>query len=592
MTHHVLLELVLVLALSVAVAWLFHRIRLPVMVGFILAGLLAGPEVFGLVSETEPIELLAEVGVVLLLFTVGLHLSLRDLWLMKGIVLGAGAAQVLLTGGLAIGIARAFDLPLPQAILWGYLIALSSTGLALRVLEDRGETASPHGRFMVGVLVFQDLAAVPMLATVPLLVGVAGAAADSASYGGGGALTLQLGKSLAVLAGVVVLGRIVFPWLANLVLRTGSREVFTLTTLLVAFGTALAVAEFGLSMALGAFLAGMVVSESDLAEHILSEIEPVRDAFNGMFFVSIGMLVSPTMWRSEGLALLALGLAIVGVKALIAGGLSWPWMRSLRGAALAGIGLAHVGEFSFVVAQTARHSGVLTDEGLTLFLSAAVPTMVIAPLLGTSLASVGFFARAVGREGEPAEPASAGALRDHVIVVGFGINGRNVCRVLELLELEHVIVELNPATARSLREEGRRVILGDAGRDAVLRRAGVTRARALVIAIADAAGSRRIVALARAANPRLRIIVRTRWLREVEMLEQLGADEIVPEEFETSLELAGRVLASYGVPEQIVRREKDEMREAGYGALRAEPRELPPATPLRLLLGETGLERV
>jgi CPA2 family monovalent cation:H+ antiporter-2 len=527
MGHAILTELVLVMAVSVAAAALLRRLHVPPVVGFILAGILIGPGGLGLVSDRHQIEVVAEVGVMLLLFTVGLKLRLGDLWKLRKSVLGAGSAQVILTGGAAFAVALAGGRPVSEAAVWGAMVALSSTALVLWLLEGSGDTGTGHGRTMLAVLLFQDLAVVPIMLALPLL---AGHAATS------GELAWLLARSI---------------------------ELFTLTTFLAAVGTALVFGYFGLSMALGAFLAGMVVSESEHVGRMIDDITPLRDLFNSLFFVSMGMLVEPRLWLDRPLLSLGLVAAIMVGKAVLAGAVAWPLLRSgLAAAAAVGLGLAQIGEFSIVVAAEALRLELLGPAQHQLFLAIAVPTLVLTPFVMRAGCT------AVRRRGVvPALPETI-SLNDHVIIVGFGINGRNVARALSLLGVPYVVVDLNPYTIDEVRAGGGIALEGDARQPEVLQAVAIEHARGLVAAVADATSTRDVVVTARALNPSTMIIARTRFLQEVEALRDLGADEVIPEEFETSLELTGRVLQLYGAPQHVIEREKAVLRGEGYDLLR------------------------
>jgi len=557
MVHSVLLEIVLVLAASVLVAALLRRVSAPPVVGFILAGVLIGPDGLRLVTDQEQIEVLAEVGVILLLFTVGMKLSLRDLWVLRGAVFGGGGLQVAATATTTAALVVAVaEVPLAVAVTWGFLVALSSTVLVLWLLEDAGEIGSPAGRTSVGVLLFQDLAVIPVMLALPLLAGVATQP--------GSALVIAL-RSLLVLVVTVVVGRVLFPFVTARVVATGSRELFTLTTILVAVGTAVFVGSFGISVAVGAFLAGMVISESEFVSRIAADITPLRDIFNSLFFVSMGMLVDTAMWRERPLLLAALVVAVVVAKAAIAGLVGLAALRSLPGALLVGLGLAQIGEFSFVVAHQAQRLGILDQASHRLFLSIAVPTMLLTPLLlagGRRLAAAAPAGPVAGMAADVSAPT------DHVIIVGYGVNGENVSRMLRQVDVPFLVIDLNPHTVRRLAANKTATLCGDARRANVLAKAGVAAARVLISAIPDAASTREVVATARAANPELTIVARTRYVREVEPLYELGANLVIPEEFETSIELMGRVLALYGAPRHLVEREKTALRRHRYGALR------------------------
>ena len=558
--HGVLTEIVLVMAVAVAAALLLRRLAVPPVVGFILAGVVIGPAGLGLVSDRDKIEIVAEVGVMLLLFMVGLKISLRDLWRMRATVLGGGGLQYGATALATSLLARTFGLPWPEAIAWGLAVGLSSTALVIWLLEDRGEISNPVGRTSVGVLLFQDLAVIPVMLALPLLAGRGGSARD---------VVFIAVESVAVVAGVIVAARFVVPWLCARIVATGSRELFTLSIVLIGLGTAVLLGEFGISMALGAFIAGMVISESEYVAQIVADMTPLRDVFNSLFFVSIGMLLDLDLWLARPGLLAGLVAAVIVGKALIAALAVLPAVRSLGTAAASGIALAQIGELAVVVAAEASILGLGSSTASALFLAVTVPTMVATPFV---LRAAGPLARWVESRRPGPMPVVKGdedsALDDHVIVVGFGVNGRNVTRALTALEVPHVVIDLNAAAVREVTGTGGRGVYGDATRDAVLKAAGISRARAVIAALPDAAATRQVVAAARRLSPEVTILARTRYVLEVEPLEALGADQVIPEEFETSIELTARVLRLYSASEAMVRRERQALRATHYGALR------------------------
>ncbi len=591
-------DLVAVLGVSLAVIFALRRARVPTVAALLLAGVLLGPGGLGLVRDRHSLETVAEVGVALLLFTIGLKLSLRDLLSLRGLVLGAGGLQVALSVAAGAFAAALGGFPAGQSLFFGCLLAMSSTAIVLRLLDERGETDAPHGRFGLSLLVFQDLAVVPMMLALPLLGGARGATWERA------ALTVL--ASLAMVAAIVACARVLFPRFLGLVVRARSRELFTLSTLLVVLGTAWLGSRAGVSLALGAFLAGLVVADSEYAQQMLAEMVPLRDAFGSLFFVSVGMLLDPSLWWREPLATAGLGAAVVLGKAVIVGLAALAFGLGPRVAVLAGLGLAQIGEFSFILARAGAGHGLIGGEVYQRFLAVSVLTMVLTPfaaLLAARLAPltdrIGWL-RALAVRGDRSDrlgggragEAVAAAATDHVVVVGYGLNGRNVARVLRRLGVACVVLELNPVNVRAARADGETALYGDATSRDVLARAGIARARVLVVAIADAPSARQVVAVARVAAPRLKILVRTRYLGEVEPLYRIGADEVVPEEFETSLELAGAAMAAYGAPSRVVEREMARIRGERYDLLAAGGRAVRPQAPLASLLGAADLAEV
>jgi len=577
--HGVLTEIVLVMAVAVAAALLLRRMAVPPVVGFILAGVAIGPAGLGLVDDREHIVLVAEIGVMLLLFMVGLKISLRDLWRMRATVLGGGLLQYGLTAVAITMSIRVFGLAWPEAVAWGLAVGLSSTALVIWLLEDRGQTATSVGRTSISVLLFQDLAVIPVMLALPLLAGQGGSTRG---------VVLIVAESVAVVAGVIIAARFVVPWLFERIVATRSRELFTLSIVLIALGTAVLLGEFGVSMALGAFIAGMVISESEYVAQIVADITPLRDVFNSLFFVSIGMLLDLDLWLARPGLMAGLVAAVIVGKALIAALAVLPAVRSIAVAVASGMALAQIGELAVVVAAEASRLGVVSGPASSLFLAVTVPTMIATPFV---LRVAGPLAKWIeGRRPGP-QPSVEGEhvenLEDHVVVVGYGVNGRNVSRALTALEVPHVLIDLNPAAIREVTDAGGLGVFGDATRDAVLEAAGIGRARALIVAVPDAVATRQVVAAARRLSPAVTIIARTRYVLEVEPLETLGANQVIPEEFETSIELTSRVLRLYGASESMVTKEGDALRAAHYGVLRGtEPEdEAPTLETLRMAAG-------
>jgi CPA2 family monovalent cation:H+ antiporter-2 len=558
-------ELVILVAVAIPVVIVTHRLKTPAVVGFLLTGMAIGPHGLGLIGRGEAVAALAEMGAVLLLFVVGLELSLSRVMRLGREVAQGGGLQVLVTLLLVAVLAAAFGVPARRAVFFGSLVALSSTAIVLKVYAERGELDTPHGRVVVGILLFQDLCVVPFMVLAPILAGTAT---------GAGAALRAVAASLVVVGVLVLGGRLAAPWLLARVVGLRNRELFTLAVLCLGLGAAYLTSSFGLSLALGAFLAGLVIAESEYGLQALSDVLPFRDAFGGIFFTAVGMLLDLGSAAGRPLAVLGAAAGVVALKAVVAGAVVRSLGRSVDVSAVAGLGLAQVGEFSFVLAGAGLPLGLFGAGEYQLFLAASVLSMLAAPFAIT--ASRPAAQRLCRLAGQPAveilphqEPAVA-SLSDHVIIVGYGLNGRNLARALARARITFVVLEQNGPVVQQARAAGVNIYFGDGTRPEVLDRVGIARARVLVYAIAAADDERRGVAAARRLNPRVRIVVRTRYVREVEELRRLGADEVVPEEFETSLEIFARVLRRYAVPASRIRREVDAVRSAHYEMLRTE----------------------
>ncbi len=551
----ILFDVAVLFGLCVGVVVVFHRLRLPPIVGFLLTGALIGPNALGLVGHQELVDQLAEVGVVILLFSVGMELPLRHLSEMKRALLVGGGLQMVLTLGLGAAGALLGGLSLGAAILLGLLLMMSSTAVALKLLADRGELNSPSGRLGVAVLVAQDLAVVPVILLLPLLAGK-----------GDSALATLGNTGLAFLGLVVVFvaGKVLAPLLMDQVTRTRSREAFVLALIGLCLAMAVATGHLGLSLALGAFLAGVVLADSDYHHMAVAEVAPIRDALSSLFFVSIGMLFDPHVLVERPFALLiALAAVIVGKAAVLVvvgrvlGRPTWLGLRT-------GLLLAQVGEFSFVIMQIADRS-LLPERWREVFLAVAVLSIAATPLLyGLSK----YLRRgAAPGEGTHAAPARA----QHAIVVGFGPTGRAVADALDQLELPFVAIEMNAATVKTEKERGIDIFVGDSTRDPVLVAAGIMRARVLVLAINDPAATRNTAALARRLAPGLHIVARAAFLGEVAGLERAGVNEVVPQELETAVEITARTLRAFLVPDDEIEHRVRAVRQTVPGNTKVAP---------------------
>jgi len=550
----VLRDLVVLVGIAIPVVALASRLRIPTIVGFLLTGMAIGPYGFGLIRELASVQDLAEIGVILLLFSIGLELSLTRTLRMGRALLQAGGIQVVTTLVTVAAIAAILGAPPSHAVVFGALAALSSTAIVLKVYSDRGALDGPDGRIVVPVLVFQDLCIIPLV----LLVESLGGAAETP-----GRLALRVGGSIVAVAVLVLGGRVVVPRVLAAVAAVRSRELFTLSIVFLGVGAAVAGAIAGLSLALGAFLAGLIIAESDYGAQALSDVVPFRDALSGLFFASVGMLLDLPAVAAAPTPVLLAAVGVVVIKALLATGAALSLRRPLHVSVVSGLALAQVGEFSFVLATLAAPLGLLTAAGYQLFLGAAVLTMLAAPFLIRAAPAI---AERIAHR-PPPDPADEDTepLNDHVIIVGYGVNGRNLARVLTGTGIPYVVLEQNVDTVRRAREDLQPILFGDATRAEVLERVGIARARSIVFAISSPSDELRGVAMARGLSSRVHIIVRTRYVGAMEDLRHAGASEVVPEEFETSIEIFSRVLRHFEIPSNVIGREVQAARAELYG---------------------------
>ena len=568
--YSVLGNLLLIYTVSIAVVFLFHQFRLPSIAGFLVAGALIGPHGFNLVSDIATVQVLAEIGIVLLLFTIGIEFSLVQLASLRRLLLIAAPIQVggviaiAWIGGTLVG------LPTAQAIFWGFLLSLSSTAIVLKALAASGDSDSPHGRATIGILIFQDLAVVPMILLTPILANPSG---DSLTP-----VLFSLGKSIVVVSCIIAAAWYVVPKVLEHIVRSRSRELFLLTIIVMCLGIAWLTSLGGLSLALGAFIAGLVISESEYSHQAIAEVLPFRDSFNSLFFVSIGILMDWRILLEYPLVVTGLLLVVLLVKFLAGAGAVLAVSMPPRAAIMTGIALAQVGEFSFILAQVGQEDKLLSGPPYQIFLAVSICSMIITPFLMQLSPHLARRVEAVQRlhhwfpgqttahilevEGRHLR------IKDHVIIVGYGLNGRNLARVLSETEVPHVALDLDGDTVRREAQHGLPLYYGDATNPNVLRHVKIEDARVLVVAISDPFMARRTVQVARGLNPKIHIVVRTRYLRELEELHQLGVDDVVPEEFETSIEIFALVLRTYNMPHDFIVRKAEQVRREGYALLR------------------------
>ena len=566
----VLRDLAIIAGLALPVVALAHRLRLPQLVGFLAVGVFIGPSGLALIPDPEAVAALSEIGVVLLLFEIGLELSLSDVLRWGRSVLVAGGAQVAGMLALAVAAGIALDAPMGQTLFYGSLAAMSSTAAVTKLYADRGELDTPHGREAVSVLLFQDLCIVPLMALLPLL----------AATGGGSGLSGFWSRMLASLGAMVVLlvgGRLAVRWTLDRVVAQRNRDLFTLCVGFFAIGTALASAAAGFSLAIGAFLAGLIISESEYGQQALSDVIPFRVLFSGVFFTSVGMLLDLSLLVEQPLVVVGATAMIVAVKTVVATGAILLRGRPPETALRSGLGLAQVGEFSFVLAAAGLPLGLFAGNDYQTFLSVAALSLMATPFLigsargvaeavATRLAGAG--RRAPGNHPEHGGDLAAAGYRDHAVVIGYGLAGRYLARMLRAAGIRCAVIDQNLELVRQARADGLAAVYGDGTRHALLERVAGAHARIIVFAIPSSMEERRGVAAARELAPGARIVVRTRYVRAIDELQRLGADAVVVEEFEASLELFKRALEGYAIPAGRIAHELDAVRSEHYGLLR------------------------
>ncbi|MBL6449204.1 cation:proton antiporter [Fulvivirga sp. 29W222] len=563
-------DVIVILGLSVVVILIFQRLKLPTILGFLITGVVAGPHGLSLVEASHEVEILSEIGVILLLFIIGLEFSLKSLAAIKKAVFLGGSFQVFVTIAVASLIAYLMDYSLTKAVFIGFLFSLSSTAIVLNLLQSRSEINSPHGKISLAILIFQDIIVVPMMLLAPILSG----RTDDVAFT---LLSLAL-KTLFVIGLVVLAARYIFPRLLYEVAKTRSRELFILTIVVSCLAVAWLTSSIGLSLALGAFIAGLIISESEYSHQATSQVLPFREIFTSFFFVSIGMLLDVSFFYQHLFPILGFTVVVFIIKGLIATLAGAVLKYPPRVSILTGLALFQVGEFAFILSKVGIENGLIDSGTNQYFLSISILSMGITPLvfmasgniinlfsstqLSRGLARFNYW-NDVGGESE-----GENAMKDHIVIIGFGINGRNVAAVAKRANIPYVIIEMNAETVKAEKAKGEPILFGDAVSPFILEHVNIWSARVAVIAISDPAASKKIVTAIRDICKTVYIILRTRYETEVEGVLRLGADEVISEEFETSIEIFTRVLNKYLVPEEEIENFVSDIRSDGNQMLR------------------------
>jgi len=555
-------SLVIIFGLSAVVVFILGKFRIPSIIGFLAAGVLLGPYGLELIENIHLVEIFAEIGVVLLLFTIGLEFSLKGLMQLRKAIFVGGFFQVSITALIAFAVVYYSGFNIAQSVIMGMLVSLSSTAIVLKLLADRAELDSPHGRVSLGVLIFQDFCVVLFILIVPMLKGSNGDAKD---------IIIVLVESLIFIAVVILAARWLVPLLLHQIVHTRMRELFVISIIFICLGTAYMTYKLGFSLALGAFIAGLVISESEYSYQAISDILPFKDSFNGLFFISIGMLMDINFFLSHALVIILIVTGIIAGKTVLSTLAVLLSQNNLRVSFHSALILSQIGEFAFVLAVTALKEGLMSDNMYQMFLSSSIITMLLTPLLVASAPRISIWLvsrkkieRFKSMKLRGTQSTATAARSDHVIIIGFGANGRNLALVLKELEVPYVILELNSRTVMQLKKEGEPAFYGDGTSREILHKLGIDRARVMVISITDASATRKIVMTARSLNPSLYIVVRTRYIGEVHDLLSDGADEVVPADFETSIELFSRVLNYYQMPKTLISRYAEQFRKDHY----------------------------
>ncbi len=560
----VIQDIVVILLVSLPIIFLFKRLNIPSIVGFLIAGMIIGPHGFRLINDSDSINAMAQMGVIALLFTIGLEISFKDLARMKKFVFIAGTLQVVITIIISALISMAIGLSANLSIFIGMLISVSSTSIILTLLAQSNELDAPHGQIALSVSIFQDLAVVAMVLSLPLLAGQADFRWDRTLY--------QLIFAFGAVGMIFIAARFIIPFVMIHLARARMREVFTIGTILILLGTAYLTFSIGLSFALGAFIAGLILSESDYSSQIVSEILPFKDVFISLFFVSVGLLLNIQLVLSYPLPIIIISIGIIFLKAAIVFFIVLLIKYPIRIAVMSGLMLAQIGEFAFVLAQEGNNAGIIDQEYYNAFLASSIFTMIMIPVMFKLAPVIGFKSSRFELY-KMRSDAEKEKFAGHVVIAGFGLNGRNLTRVLKETGIKYIVVEMNPDTVREEKKKGEKIIFGDISKLEILQDVCIDKANVLVFAISDPGTTRRSLSLAKKINPDIYTVVRTRYVNEIEELARLGADAIIPEEFETSLEIFRKVLEKYHIPLNIIMKQVAIIRNESYKLLRKEEKE-------------------
>jgi len=544
-----ILAVSVLILLSLVFLFIGQKFRVPSVVSFLALGMIAGPFGLAIVRDQSLIDTFGEIGIILLLFTIGLELSFEEIGRFWKVILVGGSLQVCTTIIVITAISSVLGFPFNEAVFFGFLVSLSSTAIVMKVLQERGEVETLEGTTLLGILIFQDLAIIPMILITPLLIGRSGPSYES--------LPLGVAKVVIIIAVVIVAAIWLIPELLTRVAREKNRELFLFTIAGICFTVAYLTNAAGLSLSLGAFIAGLVIGESEYSLDALSDILPFRDLFAGIFFLSIGMLLDTRVILSHLSIVVWIIVTIFGVKFMT----GWLSVASIglppRAALFAGFSLCQIGEFSFVLAKSGLQSDLIPMTTYQIFLSGAIVTMAATPFLMQAAQPItgSLYRRAPpevpegkGTGGQDAGPELSG----HAVVAGFGPGGSAVARAAEIAGMQCLVIDLDPDAAKREREKGTIFLYGDATREEFLRHAGIERAAVLFVAIGESKQAEMIVRRARRLAPALPIIAMAGSVDEVVSLSSAGADEVISSEYEGALRLFSRALARFGIAQEEI----------------------------------------
>ncbi len=563
-------DIIILLGFSVIVVFFLQRLKIPSILGFLVTGLLIGPFGIGLIASVHEIEIIAEIGVILLLFVIGMELSLKQLVTMRKTVLIGGFIQVGVSVLLASVIYHFLDFSWVESVFVGFLFSLSSTAIVLKILQDRNEISEPHGRNALGILIFQDIIVVPMMLFTPIMAGQEG---DF-----GMEIVALLFKSVLVIIFTYVSARYIVPWFLLRVARTKSKELFLLSTISICFTVTFLTAEAGLSLALGAFIAGLIISESEYSHQATGTIIPFKVLFTSIFFISIGMMLDLNFFFDNIVIILLLVVFVFITKALIASLAVAVLKYPPRTVILTGLALFQIGEFSFILSKVGLKDGLLSAETNQYFLSVSIVTMFLTPFVIQHAGKIAdkllmLFSNKKAKHNATktiTDTTDISKLKNHLVIIGYGVNGINLARVAEYAKIPYVIIEFDIDIVKKEKKKGRNIIFGDATDAHTLQMACVENARIIVVAVSNSNTTKQIISCVRVISKSVHLIIRTRHNDKIDEYIELGTDDVVSEKFETSIEIFSRVLHNYLIPINRLENLIQTIRADNYKSLQSE----------------------
>ena len=546
-------DIILILFLAILIILITNKFKIPPIIGFLLTGIIIGPSALQLVDSISEIEILAEIGIIILMFTIGLEFSLEKIKNMKKYFFFFGSLQVSISWLIFFLLLQWYGLLFHQSLFGGFVLALSSTAIVFKLLKDKDELNSPSGIKIAGILLFQDAALIPFMIMLPFIIQFNDAPPVQ--------LIIKTATSIGGIILIFIVSKILLPKIFNVILKERIPELLMVTVFVFLFGISFFTYKLGSSLAMGAFIAGVAISDSDYVHQINTEIIPSHHIFNSIFFISIGMFINITFLFAHLTEVIAITFLIIVVKSVIIILIFLISKYPLNQGFIAAFGLAHIGEFSFILLNLSQEYALFDQNIHQLLLSSIFLSMLSIPFVltgGKKISQYKSFKKKIETS------AQKDSLINHTIIAGFGINGQNIARILKLLNIPYSILEINPSTIEKYKSLGEPIYFGDIDRKDNLKIIGISKASLLVIAISDMEACKRAIKLSKSLNPKLKIIVRSNYLAQVETMYKLGADLVLSQDMETSLMFINHILKFYNMPDHVARVQTNILRKEHY----------------------------